>query len=223
MPKKKNTLLKMNYDQLLYTATELYLRRNRDPGMSIDVLKRLNELIDPLDKQKIYDPYQIIPKMQKDLSKRLAVNRELYELLQQKQQEKQHLQKVERAGIQRDRKRQKASQDLLIAKELFDKTHEQYKLALETYNELFKFPEPDDILHEYYYVPRNSAMDLRCDKCGKTFNEYGKYYKHENKCTGKSEQDKQKKRMVLKQIQQVALRPGGRLYYQALQDFNSRI
>lgn len=216
----------MNYDQLLRTAAQLYIRRNRNPGMSYDVLEhRLNALIDPSDKQKIYDPYQIIPKIQQDLSKRVAASRQLYEL----RQEKQHQQRLQQARKQQHQERAKAyeakvnaaqalhkteelfrlaavhkGQELfMLAEKLRDEARGEYKLASDSYQKLLnKFYEPGHILYDDNFAPRTMGLTDQCGLCGKIFFNYGDYEQHAKKCTGKSQQDKQKKRNVLKQIQQ---------------------
>lgn len=90
--------------------------------MSFDVLEhRLNAVIDKSDKQKIYDPFQILPKIQLDLSKRVAASRQLYELLQQQRQERQHQQRLQQYQ-ERAKGREavdKAAQALHKAEELF--------------------------------------------------------------------------------------------------------
>lgn len=213
--------------------------------MSFDVLEhRLNALIDKSDKQKIYDPFQILPKIQLDLSKRVAASRQLYELLQRQRQEKQHQQRLQQARKQQYQERakaheavDKAAQALYKAEELFrlaavhkgqelfmlaeklrDEAREEYKLASDSYQKLLnKSFEPGHILYdEYNFATVPMGLPDQCGLCGKTFYNYGDYEQHSKKCTGKSEQDKQIQ-------QQVALRPGGRLYYQALQDFNARL
>jgi hypothetical protein len=122
---------------------------------------------------------------------------------------------------------------LRALKKLRKINQELYYAARDRHYERFPVEQEDES-----DVERRPALWIQCETCGKGY-EYRDFIDHRNTCIGhpypqpritelqlaaqieKRKQDNRRK--FLKQIQQVALRPGGWLYQQALQDFNARL